>query len=171
MPIYEFYCADCHTLFNFLARTSDVKRKPSCPNCGRKGLERRPSRFAVSRGLSEPKADEDLPPGFDESKLEAAMASLAGELDGTDEDDPKAAARVMRRIYETAGLPVGGVLQEALRRMEAGEDPDAIDAELGDALEAEDPFLAEGGVAEKTSAKALRRKYLPPRQDPELYEL
>src|SRR5512137_1469860 len=130
MPIYEFYCADCHTVFNFLSRSVNTDRRPDCPRCGRKGIERRPSRFAVSKGLQE-KPEGDLP-DVDDAKLERAMASLAGELDSVDESDPRGAARLMRRLYETAGLPVGGVLEEALRRMEAGEDPDAIDEEFGD---------------------------------------
>ena len=50
MPIYEFYCADCHTIFNFLARkTSSVV--PGCPRCDRRRLERRVSAFAISKGL------------------------------------------------------------------------------------------------------------------------
>ena len=28
MPIYEFYCADCHAGFNFLARKPDTKERP-----------------------------------------------------------------------------------------------------------------------------------------------
>ena len=107
---------------------------------------------------------------MDDARLEQAMASLASELDGVDENDPRGAARLMRRLYETAGLPVGGVLEEALKRMEAGEDPDAIDAEYGDALDAEDPFLAEGGDG-RPGASRLARRFLPPRTDPELHEL
>lgn len=168
MPIYEFYCADCHTVFNFLSRSVNTDRRPDCPKCGRKGIERRPSRFAVSRGRKE-EPEGDLP-DVDDAKLERAMASLAGELDSVDESDPRGAARLMRRLYETAGLPVGGVLDEALRRMEAGEDPDAIDAEYGDALDAEDPFLGADGDA-KPAASKLARRFLPPRTDPELHEL
>jgi putative FmdB family regulatory protein len=169
MPIYEFYCADCHTVFNFLSRSVDTDKRPDCPKCGRKRLERRPSRFAVSRGLEE-RPEGDLPQGMDDARLEQAMASLAGELDSVDENDPRGAARLMRRLYETAGLPVGGVLAEALKRMEAGEDPDAIDAEYGDALDAEDPFLGEPGGEQPTASK-LARRLLPPRTDPELHEL
>lgn len=169
MPIYEFYCADCHTVFSFLSRSVNTDKRPDCPRCGKARLERRPSRFAVSRGLEENPVGE-LPDGVDDAKLEQAMASLAGELDSVDENDPRGAARLMRRLYETAGLPVGGVLAEALKRMEAGEDPDAIDAEFGDALDAEDPFLGEPGEG-KPAASKLARRFLPPRTDPELHEL
>lgn len=168
MPIYEFYCPDCHTVFSFLSRSVDTDKRPDCPRCKRKAIERRPSRFAVSRGLQE-KPEGDLG-DVDDERLDRAMASLAGELDGVDENDPRGAARLMRRLYESAGMPVGGVLEEALRRMESGEDPDAIDAEFGDALDAEDPFLG-AGTGEKPTASKLARRFLPPRTDPELHEL
>ena len=29
MPVYEFYCADCHTVFNFLARRVDTTASPA----------------------------------------------------------------------------------------------------------------------------------------------
>ena len=164
MPIYEFYCSDCHTVFNFLSRRIGPARQPACPRCGRPELERRVSAFAISRGRQEP--GEDALPDLDESRLEGAMASLAGEVDSLDDDDPKGAARLMRRLYESAGLPLGPGVAEALRRMESGEDPEAIEEELGDALE-EDPFAA----PPEKDARSLRRRLLPPRVDPELYEI
>ncbi len=164
MPIYEFYCRDCHVLFNFLSKRVDTTRRPTCPRCGRPELERRFSTFAVSRRRAE-SADEDLPDDLDEGRLERAMESLAGEMDGLDEEDPEQAARLMRRLYETAGLPVGQGLEEAMRRMEAGEDPESIEAELGDVLE-EEP-----AADRPKGGRSRLRRLLPPRVDPELYEL
>ena len=168
MPIYEFYCPDCHALYQFLSRRVTTKKLPDCPRCDRKKLERRPSAFAVSRGLSEP--DSPAPGGPDDARLEKAMMSLAEDpsafaaLDG---DDPRAAAQFMKRLYDTAGLPVTPALEEAIRRMESGEDPEEVEADLGAALD-EDPLLGPGG---EVPAKGARRRLLPPRKDPELYEL
>lgn len=164
MPIYEFYCSDCHTVFNFLSRTMGAARRPACPRCGRPELERRASTFAISRGRKEP--GEAAPEGLDEPRLEKAMASLASEVDSLDDDDPKGAARLMRRLYESAGLPLGPGMAEALRRMESGEDPEAIEEQLGDALE-DDPFAA----PPEKDVRSLRRRMLPPRVDSTLYEL
>ncbi|HEX2163558.1 MAG TPA: zinc ribbon domain-containing protein, partial [Thermoanaerobaculia bacterium] len=47
MPIYELYCADCDTLFNFFSSRVDTTTHPTCPRCGRRTLERRPARFAA----------------------------------------------------------------------------------------------------------------------------
>lgn len=175
MPIYEFYCADCHTVYSFLSRAVETRKQPNCPRCGRRGLERRPSAFAISRGRAEPEAA--APEAADtDMRLERAMESLMTQAEGLDENDPKAGARFMRRLYETAGLPLTANLEEALRRMESGEDPESIEEDLGDAL-AEDPLLGEGGAESAaaseagTSLRGLRRRLLPPRQDPELYEL
>jgi len=169
VPIYEFYCPDCHRIYNFLSRTVTPARKPACPRCKRADLERRPSLFAVSRGMAEPAEGADgadgFPPGMDEEKLARAMASFDGDLDGADGDDPRAAAHMMRKIWETAGLKLGPSMEEAFRRMEAGEDPESIEADMGDVLAAEDPFAGIPGTA-----RGLRKR-LPPSVDPELHEL
>lgn len=181
MPIYEFYCVDCHMVFNFLSRTINTTKRPACPRCGRPELERRMSRFAVSRRRSEsaPKAEaDDLPPGFDEEKMERAMEALASEAEGIDEDNPRQMARLMRKLFDTTGLPLGPHMEEAIRRMEAGEDPDRIEEELGDLLEQEDPFGESGGETSPGTPRegggtlwAISRKLRPPRVDETLYDL
>ncbi len=164
MPIYEFYCASCHRVFQFLARAAAPDRRPACPRCARPDLERRPSSFAISRGRGDHEADDGLP-DVDEARLERAMDALAGEAEGLDENDPKSAARLMRRLYETAGLNFSPGIAEAIRRMESGEDPEAIESDMGDAME-EDPIAP----AAPKAARALRR-LLPPQLDPELHEM
>jgi len=62
------------------------------------------------------------------------------------------------------GLELGSGMEEALRRMEAGEDPEQIEAEMGDLLEEEDPLIFQG---QKKSPSRRR----PPRKDDKLYEL
>ena len=75
MPIYEFYCSACHTIYNFLARTPKPRKRPTCPRCGRPRLERRASAFAISKGLPEPSADDGLGE-IDDAKMERAMAEM-----------------------------------------------------------------------------------------------
>jgi putative FmdB family regulatory protein len=166
VPIYEFYCADCHAIFNFLSRKPDVRRRPACPRCARPRLERRISRFAVSRGRPEP-VDDSLA-DLDEDRLQRAAAAMERELDGVDDGDPGQMARVMRKLFDGAGLSLGPGMEEALRRMEAGEDPDEIEAAMGDGLEGEETEWlgsATGGL------KALRRRLRPPTVIDTLYEL
>jgi len=174
VPIYEFYCPGCHRVLSFFSRRIDTKRRPPCPRCGGRDLQRRVSAFAISKNRGEEKAPEaDLPPGFDEARMEQAMSALASEGNALEGDDPKAAARVMRRLFETSGLPVNEGMREALRRMESGEDPEKVEAEMGDLL-GDDPV---GGTEpEAASDRAVRRKarlrrLLPPSVDPQLYEM
>jgi putative FmdB family regulatory protein len=162
MPIYEFYCPDCHMIFNFFSRTVNTDRIPHCPKCDRNELDRQMSAFAVIRGQKE--EHENGLPDIDESKLERAMSALASEAEGINEDDPKQAAQLMRKLTDMTGLELGSGMEEALRRMEAGEDPEQIEAEMGDLLEEEEPLKFQG------QKKSGRRKP-PPRKDETLYEL
>lgn len=172
MPIYEFYCPACHRVFNFFARRVNATAEPVCPQCKRPRLERKISRFAVARG-AQPKADstgleDNLPPGFDEAKLEQVMEELGREADGLDEDDPRQAARLMRALHERTGMPLTGKMEEAMRRMEAGEDPDAIEAEMGD-LMAQDEMPDAGSSS--GPMRGWAKKLRPPTVDETLYDL
>jgi len=72
----------------------------------------------------------------------------------------------MRKLTDMTGMELGPGMNEALRRMEQGEDPDQIEAEMGDLLEGEDPFLLPG----KKGAKAVGKRPAPMR-DETLYDL
>jgi putative FmdB family regulatory protein len=164
MPIYEFYCSDCHRIFNFFSSRVNTEKQPDCPKCGRGGLERQVSMFAISKGRKE--ADADPMPDLDDAKMEAAMEALAGEAEGIDEENPRQVANLMRKLYAATGMKLGAGMEEAIRRMEAGEDPDAIEEQMGDLLEGEEELTA--GAA---GLKGFRRKFLPPAHDDTLYEL
>ena len=164
MPIYEFFCDDCNTIFNFFSKSVNTTKKPKCPKCKTKTLSRQMSAFAVTGKATEDGDADDLP--FDENKMEKAMQMLAGEADKINEDDPRQAANLMRKLSDMTGLEMGSGMNEALKRMEAGEDPDAIEAEMGDLLEEEEPFLLPD---KKEGAKRARRP--APTKDETLYDL
>lgn len=173
MPIYEFYCSDCHTVFNFFARTPNTTKRPTCPRCGRPRLERKLSRFAISKGRRESDAADDPLADLDDARMERVMAEMAQEFDGASEDDPRQMARMMRKLHDATGLPLSAGMEEAIRRMEAGEDPDRIEEEMGDLLD-EDPLLGEGGASPGETGASLRRlsrKLKPPDVDDTLYDL
>jgi len=50
MPIYEFYCRQCHTIYSFLSRSVNTARVPVCPTGPRHRLQRQVSGFAVVSG-------------------------------------------------------------------------------------------------------------------------
>lgn len=166
MPVYEFYCCDCHTIFNFLSRRVNTDKQPACPRCSRPGLERQVSRFAVSK--NRPESEEPVPgmPDLDDEKLERAMMSLAGEMEGVDENDPRAMARFMRKLSDATGMNLGP-MEEAIRRLESGADPERLEEEMGDLFDDQnmDTLFTKQGL------KGLKRKYVPPAHDETLYVL
>ena len=169
MPVYEYYCAACHTIYNFRVLTFDSKKKPKCPDCGSKRLEKKISLFAISKNRGEDEAGEEFG-DIDEAALERAMLALEGEASGLDEEDPKSMAKFMRKLYDSTGLKLGGGMEEAIRRMEAGEDPDKIEAEMGDSLD-DDEMLFARKTGGRIDLDAVRKKLLPPRVDQTLYDL
>ena len=164
MPIYEFYCSECNTLFNFFSKTVNTTRLPDCPKCGKPSLSRQVSVFAFTGKASETGDMNDLP--IDESKIEKAMQMLAGKADRINEDDPRQAASMMKKLSDMTGLKLGPGMEEALHRMEKGEDPDKIEAEMGRLLEEEDPFTLAGKASNR-----LKDRVRQPFRDETLYEL
>jgi putative FmdB family regulatory protein len=164
MPIYEFYCEKCNTIFNFFSKTVNTTKRPKCPKCKTEKLSRQVSLFSVTGKAKEDSGMEDLP--FDEAKMEKAMRMLAGEADKINEADPRQAADLMRKLSDMTGLQMGQGMDEALKRMESGEDPEQIEAEMGDILEGEDPFI----LPEKRG-KGLKTKRKTPSRDGTLYDL
>ena len=167
MPMYEFFCSDCNTIFTFLSKTINTEKTPSCPKCKRSELSRMISQFAVTGMAKEADADAgnpgpDLP--IDESRMERAMETLAAEAEHIDENNPRQAAELMRKFSSLTGLELGDKMEDALSRLEAGEDPDSLEAEMGDI--GENDLFKLGGSKGRTAG---RRK--APERDETLYEM
>jgi hypothetical protein len=99
--------------------------------------------------------------------MERALMSMASEVEGMDESDPRQAAQMMRQLYESMGMKLGEGLQEAMRRMEAGEDMEQIEAEMGDVFSESDLFT-EGAPLSSTPSQSHSTR---PQVDETLYEL
>lgn len=89
------------------------------------------------------------------------MQALASEAENINEDDPRQAANLMRKLTDMTGLKLGDKMEDALSRMEAGEDPEAIEQQLGD--------IDESDLFKLDSAKSSRQKR--PVRDETLYEM
>ncbi len=141
MPIYEFSCPKCRIIFSFLSKRMNPDRLPVCPKCGNKKMEKQMSRFATPKGLAEPAAapagDAEGPPApdFDDPKVMRAMAELERDMDHLDENNPKHMAHVMKKMKDA--MPPGTMpkeMDDAIRRLEKGEDPEKIEEDMGDVL-------------------------------------
>ena len=141
MPIYEYACPKCRVIFNFLSKRINPDRLPVCPKCGNKKMTKQISRFAMSRGLkepaakTEPKSGEPPMPDFDDPRIERAMMEMERDMEHMDENNPKHMAHMMRKMKDL--MPPGTMPKEldvAIKRLEAGEDPEKIEEDMGDVL-------------------------------------
>ena len=139
MPIYEFACPKCRKIFSFLSKRLSPDRLPTCPKCGNKRLEKQVSRFATVKGVAEPKAAAEGPqdgppmPDMDDPRLERAMREMERDMEHLDENNPRHMAHMMKKMK--AFMPPGTMPKEldvAIKRLEQGEDPEKIEADMGD---------------------------------------
>lgn len=142
MPIYEFYCNDCNTVFQFYSRTVNPEKIPPCPkDPSHAALERQMSRFAMGRSSSkgdssagEPGNPESGSSPLDDPRVEARMMDLMSRMEGMDENDGRAMGRMMRELADITGEGADDpAMQEAIRRLEGGEDPEKVEEIVGDA--------------------------------------
>jgi putative FmdB family regulatory protein len=156
MPIYEFACPKCRKIYSFLSKRINPDRLPVCPKCGNKKLTKQLSSFAFTKGVKEPAAgggdsDADMAgmPDMDDPRVARVMSEMERDMEHMDENNPKHMAHMMKKMKEI--MPAGSVPKEldiAIKRLEAGEDPEKIEADMGDALAGfmgEDPSGASGG--------------------------
>ncbi|MGE9290577.1 MAG: cytochrome C, partial [Puniceicoccales bacterium] len=137
MPIYEFYCKQNNTVYSFLSqRMIGPEEVPICPANPEYGMERMVSAFSVT-GRHKERDESGEGPDLDDPRMEAAMAELEGEMAGIDEEnpDPRQMGKLMRRMAEITGEPLGGQMEEMVRKMEEGTDLDSLEEDFGDAMD------------------------------------
>jgi putative FmdB family regulatory protein len=139
MPIYEFACPKCRKIFNFLSKRLQPEGLPKCPKCGSRKMIKQVSAFAMPRGVKEPSApSENAPddgPNMDDPRIARVMAEMERDMEHMDENNPRHMAHMMKKMRDL--MPAGTTPKEfdiAIKRLEAGEDPEKIEADMGDVL-------------------------------------
>ncbi len=175
MPIYEYYCPRNNKIYSFYAKThSQAEAIPKCPDNARYRLEKIVSRFSVTGRKGEAgNSESEFGGDPDDPRMEAAIAEMEREMSGMDEEnpDPRQMGSLMRKMAGLSGEDLPPSMEEMVRRMEAGEDPEKLEEEFGDLLEedlADGNFDDEGATA--SSRSRGRGKTLPPSRDPTLYD-
>lgn len=141
MPIYEFACPQCRVIFSFLSKRVNPDRSPVCPKCGHTKLARQMSRFAALSGSSKanedmPSENSDAPEEFDDPRMLRAMSELERDMEHLDENNPRHMAHMIKKMKDL--MPPGMMpaeLDTAIKRLEAGEDPEKIEEDMGPILE------------------------------------
>lgn len=189
MPIYEYYCPDNHKIYQFFAKTlAQGRTVPKCPENPRYHMMKIISPFAVtgrhkpgSKKESGESATGDPLAGGDsaeDAKMEAAMSAMENEFGGIDENDPRAMGRMMRRMSELTGEKLDGEMEEVVRKLEEGADPDQLEEQMGGAFgegEGDDPTgMGMEGPMTPADPKEPRHRFRirrgPPVRDPKLYD-
>ncbi|HVU24379.1 MAG TPA: FmdB family transcriptional regulator [Opitutus sp.] len=184
MPIYEYYCPDNHTIYQFYAKTlAQGNTVPKCPADPKFRMRKIVSAFAVTGRAKEEKpaagkAAGDTGDPAEDARMEAAMNAMESEFSSVDENDPRAMARMMRRMSELTGEKIDGEMEEVVRKLEEGADPDSLEDQLGGGGEGEgDPYGDEMGMggegAPPPDPKEPRHRFRvrrPPARDPKLYD-
>lgn len=188
MPIYEYYCPDNNTIYQFFAKSLAQRDViPKCPDNPAYRMQKAVSAFAVKTTAKktggEDKKD-DAAGGAagtaDDARMDAAMDAMEKEFSNVDENDPRAMGRMMRRMAEMTGEKIDGEMEEVVRKLEEGADPDSLEDQFGDAFPEEgggdDPY-GEGplpGAPEKPEPREGRQRFKarrrPLRRDPKLYD-
>ncbi len=130
-------------------------------------MERLISKFAVT-GRAKEKSD--APSDAADPRIEKMMAEMEREMSGMDENnpDPRAMGRLMRKMSEATGQGVPAEMEQMIRRLEAGEDPEKLEEEFGDVFENMDVPDDMPGEAVAAGVKAKKAR---PTRDPKLYEM
>ncbi len=96
--------------------------------------------------------------------MEQALEALMRESEGINEDNPRQMAELMRKFTDRTGINLGDNMEEAMSRMEKGEDPEQIEREMGELLEGDD--FSFDSMKKKVMSKTAR-----PSVDETLYDL
>jgi hypothetical protein len=184
MPIYEFYCPQNHKIYQFYAKTlAQGQIVPKCPDNPAFGLVKLVSKFAVTTsgksGKQKTGDDENtgggMPDGAEDPRMEAAFGAMEREFSGVDENDPRAMGRMMRRMAELTGEKMDGGMEEVVRKLEEGADPESLEEQMGGANAGDDPdgegMPPPNAAADmKEKRHRFRARHRAPVRDPKLYD-
>jgi hypothetical protein len=190
MPIYEYYCPDNNRIYQFFAKTlAQAESLPKCPDNPAFRMVKMVSGFAIGGATKKSTGEApgaggaggDAPGGpdaaggpaggagdADDPRMEAAFSQLEREMESIDENDPRAMGRMMRRMSELTGERLDGEMEEMVRKLEEGEDPEKLEEQFGDMMGEGGPEDEMGGMGGMGGFGGGRRG--APSRDPHLYD-
>ena len=141
MPIYEYYSPDTHKIYSFFAKSTRYKDiLPPCPDGQEHKMEKMVSSFAfvgsTDKAEKANQGDGNNDPDLEDPRMMQAMGEMEKAIAGMDEDnpDPKVMGQMMRKMADITGEKMDEGMNEMIAKLEEGQDPEALEAEMGDLL-------------------------------------
>jgi len=182
MPIYEFYSPDTRKIYTFYSRSLQGSSiTPICP-CGKDfKMQKMYSGFSVTGSSSKKEeleetgqnqSEDDPFANMSEKQASHVMQELEKNLGGMDDEnpDPRQMGKMMRKMCELTGEKMDGMMEEVVRKLEEGANPEELEEKMGgqiEEMESEDS----GADVSEDKGKRLRSRNLPVTRDPVLYEM
>ena len=117
MPTYDFICNNCEKRFEVFLTFSEYGKKPvHCVQCQSNNVRRRMTKVRIAKS--------------DASRMESAADDFSG-LEGI-ENDPKALARMMKKMGNEMGEDLPSEFNDVVDRLEAGQSPEEIESAIPD---------------------------------------
>ena len=88
---------------------------------------------ATEQNAADSPGDEGPMPDLDDPRVMRAMGELERDMSHMDENNPKHMAHLMRKMKDL--MPADSMpkeMDQAIKRLEAGEDPEKIEEDMGD---------------------------------------
>ena len=177
MPIYEFYSPDLEKIYSFFShkvRSSD--EIPKCPDGEQVSMKRLISGFSItgkqpSEIQESPQGDNsDVDPFADlePNKAKHLMQEMEKSISSIDDDnpDPKQMGNLMRKMCEMSGERIDDRMEEVVRKLEEGKDPNEIENDMEEYLSGDSIDANEEN--EESARKLLNQKKMT--RDEELYQ-
>ena len=182
MPIYEFYSPRNRKIYSFYSRSLRNSEKiPHCPDGKDHKMIKLLSTFSITGNSSNEEeleidhsSDQEQDPFANLSESQSAQFKHEMEkaMSGMDDEnpDPRQMGAMMRKMCEMTGEKMDGVMEEVVRKLEEGEDPERLEENLGCSMEEVDADNDTGEPKEAVpSSKKKQRLTLI--RDPKLYEM
>jgi len=144
MPIYEFFSPKKRKIYSFFARSSDYADKiPLCPDGKQFEMKKLLSGFSItgqkSETETEPGSDDNIGSenpfaNMNEAQSAKMMKELEGAIGGMDDEnpDPKQMGALMRKMCAMTGEKMDESMEEVVRRLEEGTDPNDLEERMSD---------------------------------------
>jgi putative FmdB family regulatory protein len=101
VPVYEFFCEPCNTIFSFYSKTVRSSQDcPACPRCSG-GLSKRVTAFSVVERSRSVRSLESLP--FNQQRLTDGLSKFKAEHERLRDEDPARAATMLKKFSRWLG--------------------------------------------------------------------